>query len=261
MDNPIYGVTGGLASETAGPTRTAELIAGLNLDWATINAAWEDLEPTKGTYTCGWLRERIEKLHRVSPQTQVMLRLSPRCQWASGVLTDPNLPYLAHPPLDLSEYANMVETVLREVGPLLWAVQFGNEQESLHWWSGSVDEYLVLLRVSYGATKRYCRSMPVVMGGFTSASISAAALHEEGWPDEDIREELGIEDPSWPSAGFSWESWRAGDFMERCLQEGDYDIADGHFYHRTYTMKLRANWLKKQLPVVCSTDGIRNRRS
>ncbi len=128
------------------------------------------------------------------------------------------------------EFQSYLEALLSRYPNQIAKIQFGNEWTSDYWYAGSAEDFTLFHNLMYAAVQEYSPQTEVVLGGFSSGTLSALAYCQgaiERWHDQEgtphPREDAAIlcDNPAY-QAGVQRSLY--------VLETAKYDWIDLHFY-------------------------------
>ena len=155
-DTSAYGTKSGLAEVE----KDFQLVKELGLDKLRVSFSWSNYQPARDRF------DNLEWLHQfVNLATEYEIELMPYLcygpEWATAYGDWHN------PPGDINDWYNYVYHMVSEFKDTINVWELWNEQDSIMWFSGDIDEYAEVLRVGAEAVKAANPDATVLMGGIT----------------------------------------------------------------------------------------------
>ena len=140
--------------------------------------AWPNLEPKKGE----WHFEALDKYVNLANQhdVEILLPLGLSPAWASARPTEPSAysPGFAAEPRNLENWRNYVRTVATRYKGQIRYYEIWNEPNLQRFYSGSVEQMLILAREAYSILKQVDRSITVVSPSATNGDSGSSWLEK-----------------------------------------------------------------------------------
>ena len=133
------------------------LVDRLHPTWIRVFLAWNQVEPTPGTFDDALLANARAFLEALPSGTKVDVDLSNTPNWAGGSPTGP--------PNNDQTFGVFANYVANAFGDTVSAYEIWNEEDSPANWSGTPAQYAGLLEAAYPAIKSANPSATVILGG------------------------------------------------------------------------------------------------
>lgn len=140
--------------------------------------AWPNLEPKKGEWHFEVLDKYVSLANKHHVEVLLPLGLSPA--WASARPAEPSTyaPGFAAEPKNIEDWRNYVRTVAMRYKGRIWYYEIWNEPNLRQFYSGSVEQMLILAREAYLILKQVDPSITVVSPSATGGDSGLSWLEE-----------------------------------------------------------------------------------
>jgi len=200
----------------------------LNVSNIRIAENWKNREPTQGNFNWQPLESRITALNEGGMNILLTIQ-SDGPEWACGISNSKSCLFN-----DWNEFEPYVKELLERIGPMLNAIQFGNEWDNQ--FAGTAEQFLSFQNLFYDLVKKYRPDLNVVLGGITTRPLIYEAMcldnvrinQDEYRLQRQIDLNQFIQDDVCTRQRQSY----ASDLMDvkYLLSNARYDIADIHLY-------------------------------
>lgn len=184
--------------DLAAIARDFELLRELEIDTLRCSFGWDDYELAPGVYDFAWLQDFVALAGQYGIRLRPYIAYTP--EWAGSEGADDDGIVWNNPPRDLEQWSDFVGALAAALAdaPNVLSYEIYNEENTLFWWDGTVEQYGDTLAAAAGAIRRADPDAQVLLGGMV-------------YPDDD-----------WLLALI--EQGRAG----------DYDVTPFHAYPETW---------------------------
>ncbi|MBA3383436.1 MAG: cellulase family glycosylhydrolase [Actinobacteria bacterium] len=141
-------------------TSVADRLRAASVQWVRIDVGWKSLRPRRGSIGRAY-QTRLDNCVDLARRRgfRVLLTLGWTPRWASADGDDRS------PPTQARDYAAIAQWLARRYRGRVAAYEVWNEPNLTDFWTGTVEDYVRVLRAAYPAFKRGDRKALVVFGG------------------------------------------------------------------------------------------------
>ncbi len=140
----------------------------LNISDIRIAENWKNREPAQGNFNWQPLENRIRILSEGGMDILLTIQ-SDGPDWACGISNSKSCMFN-----DWNEFEPYMKELLERIGPMLNAIQFGNEWDNQ--FVGSAEQFLSFQNLFYDLVKKYRPDLNVVLGGITTRPLIYEAM-------------------------------------------------------------------------------------
>jgi polysaccharide biosynthesis protein PslG len=151
--------------------RELDAVAKTTASWLRVVIDWNRIEPAKGQFDWQQLDHTIDAARARNLKVLGMIEYSPEWARAPGA-------YVSAPPVNSSDYANFVTTVVRRYSPVVSTWQLWNEPNAPGFFGyavGNAPRYAELVKAAYPTIKALQPDSTVVLAGLTASAGDDAA--------------------------------------------------------------------------------------
>jgi len=263
--NPHLGV-----AFPGGDPATFHLISEAGMGVARMDASWDKYEPSQGTFLWGDLDRKITAMQYYGIEPFITLESDAVWGVESTTETARN-----RPPLDLAVWKNFIRAMVERydydgtddlpslVRPVRYyqvANEWMSKSNTTGGWTGTRDQFIEFVNVTYDAVKAGDPDAILVLGGMSTFNIDMMALRE-GFGNYTIHYHFNdstevIVTPA-DAANPGYQEFLDG--VYRTLRECRYDYVDGHLYgpleHNDSRVALLADRAPKMKMVTSECGG------
>jgi hypothetical protein len=139
--------------------RVLARMAAAGMRWARIDISWRSLETSNDSYNAGYRAALTNCVNRTVAHGLIpFIGVLGTPQWASGS-SDGKVP-----PRNFDDFRDFMQWAASNY-PSVAAWQIYNEPNGLGFWSGTIEQYVALMRAAYAGVKAGNPSAKVVTGG------------------------------------------------------------------------------------------------
>ncbi len=159
-------------SNAFGTCSTGSLVEQIGVGWNRIDASWQNVSTTQGTYNWTSLDSTIAEAIARGASPDVVLSYTPA--WASSSGSSYS------PPTNLSDYGAFVKAAVQRYKNVVHVWEIWNEEQT-GFFNGTVGQYVDLLKTGYTAAKLTDPSCTVLLGGLAGPDSSyLSSVYELG---------------------------------------------------------------------------------